>query len=111
MQTLYFSPGEKVTIFLDTFNTNGVRADGYDLPVVTRIIFPDLSLASGFPTNMTKLDTGLYYFRFTLPLNATAVGSYLVDVTYTNVAGDKQFQTLYHIIVSAPFGNFSVSPS
>jgi hypothetical protein len=110
MQTLYFSPGERATIFLDSFDSDSIRADGYDLPVVSRIIFPDLSLATGFPTNMTKLDTGLYYFRFTLPLTASAVGSYLVDVTYWDPTGTVERQTLYHIIVTAPFGNFSVSP-
>lgn len=110
MQTLYFSPGEKVTIFLDTFDNSGVRADGYYTPVVTRIVFPDLSLATGFPADMTKLDTGVYYFKFTLPTNATSVGSYLVDVTYWDPTGAEERQKLYHIIVTAPFGNFSVTP-
>lgn len=110
MQILYFSPGERATLFLDIFDADGYRADGYSLPVVTKIVFPDLSLAAGFPADMTKLDTGLYYFRFTLPINATSVGSYLVDVTYTDPTGDIEKQVIYQIIVTAPYGNFSVSP-
>ncbi len=61
---LYYSPGQKATIFLETLNGSGVREDGY-VPAVTRVVFPDLSLAAGFPQNMVKLDVGLYFFQFT----------------------------------------------
>lgn len=110
MQILSYFPGQKVTIFLDTFDGYGERADGYFMPYVNRIIFPDLSLSAGFPTNMTQLDVGLYYFQFTLPLNAAAVGSYLVDVFFGNPATGYENQTLYQILVSAPFGNFGALP-
>lgn len=106
MQVLYYFPGQEATIFLETVDNHGARIDSATQPAVTRIVFPDLSLATGFPQDMVKLDTGLYYFRFTLPTHAIAIGSYLVEVSYTNF---NTFQNTvgYQIIVSAPFGNFS----
>lgn len=111
MQILNYTPGQKVTIFLETFDSQGLHADGYALPVVDRIIFPDFSLSSNFPQFMTKLDSGLYYFQFTLPVNADAVGSYLVDVTYWDPVTALQKQTAYQIAVNAPYGNFTITPS
>lgn len=83
---LYHRPGEPVSIFLQTDNIFGVKADGYSLPIVKNIILPDLTdgYSDGylFPQNMIKIDIGLYYFKF-IPLNILAGGSYLVDVLYT----------------------------
>jgi len=83
---LYYFPGQKATVFLETLNAVDIRADGYTspdgYPVIDRVIFPDLSLAANFPKNMVKLDVGLYFFQFTLPIGAAAVGSYLVDGHY-----------------------------
>jgi len=111
---LYYFPGQKATVFLET-KDGYVRADaslpfdGYAVPVITRVVFPDLSLAAGFPKPMIKLDTGLYFFQFTLPTGGSSVGSYLVDVTY-NVPNTSYFTTkLYQLIVTAPFGNFGVT--
>lgn len=105
---LYHSPGQKASIFLETLNGAGVRADGY-LPQVTRVIFPDLSLAADFPQDMVKLDTGLYFFQFTLPINGNSIGSYLVDVLYNKPGTTDYYNALYQIVVSAPFGNYSVT--
>lgn len=111
---LYYFPGQKATVFLET-KDGYTRADasspfdGYAVPVITRVVFPDLSLAAGFPKPMIKLDTGLYFFQFTLPTGGSSVGSYLVDVTY-NVPNTSYFTTkLYQLIVTAPFGNFGVT--
>ena len=111
---LYYFPGQKATVFLETKDgyaraDAGTPFDGYAEPVITRIIFPDLSLAVGFPQPMIKLDTGLYFFQFTLPTGAASVGSYLVDVTY-NVPNTGYFTTnIFKIIVTAPFGNFGMT--
>lgn len=110
---LYYFPGQKATVFLETLNGSGVRADGYTVPdgypLITRIIFPDLTLAVNFPQNMTKLDTGLYMFQFTLPTGAASVGSYAVD-GYYNVPGTGNYlNKLWQIIVTAPFGNFGLT--
>lgn len=114
LQTLFYSPGQTATIFLETLNSNGVRADGYadasfdgyDYPIVTRLVFPDLTLATGYPAYMTRLDTGLYYYQFVLPTGASAVGSYLVDVSYTHPTTLYTNTALYQISVNAPYGNY-----
>lgn len=110
---LYYFPGQKATVFLETLDGYGIRADGYTnpdgYPVITRVIFPDLSLAANFPKNMVKLDVGLYFFQFTLPTGATSVGSYLVD-GYYNRPGTSTYSTaLWQILVTAPFGNFGTT--
>lgn len=112
--TLYYFPGQKATIFLET-KDGYQRSDsvlpfnGNATPVVTRVIFPDLSLALGFPQSMVKLDTGLYFFQFTLPLGGSSIGSYLIDVTF-NVPGTNYFDTkVYQFIVTAPFGNYGTT--
>jgi hypothetical protein len=102
------SPGQQVTIVLQT-TFGGSRSDGYGTPVVNRIIFPNLAMASGYPQPMTRVDTGLYRFVFTLPTGATAVGSYIVDVTYTSPATGNPIQTFFQVVVTAPFGSYSIS--
>ena len=109
IQTLNFFPGQKAAIFLETVDGYGTRTDSPSLPFVSRSVFPNLTLAAGYPENMTKLDTGLYYYEFVLPSGAIAIGSYLVDVTFINPANDAINSSFYQIIVSAPFGNYSAS--
>lgn len=105
---LYHSPGQKASIFLETLNLAGVRADGY-LPAVTRVIFPDLSLAENFPQDMIKLDVGLYFFQFTLPINGASIGSYLVDILYNQPGTTNYYNHMIQIVISAPFGNYYVT--
>lgn len=109
IQTLQFFPGQLATVFLETLDGYGVRTNTVDAPVVNRIIFPNLTLASNYPQNMVNLDTGLYYYQFLLPTGSVAVGSYLVDVLYVSPATNEQTTALYQVIVSAPFGNYSAS--
>ncbi len=127
-QILFYSPGQLVTLVTETFDTNGVRADGYvdgyiDLdgymdgyidsyhhPMVARLVLPDFSEDADYPAHMTKLDTGLYYYQFTLPKGATAVGSYLADISYTDPVTLYTKTLLYQILVTAPYGIFSASP-
>ncbi len=110
MQTLQYSPGQKVTMFLETIDGYGQREDSIGTPYVTRVIFPDLSLATGFPQNMTRLDTGLYYYQFTLPTGATSVGSYLVDAVYITPLNNATVNKAFQILVNAPYGNFGITP-
>jgi hypothetical protein len=109
-QVLSYFPGQTVTIYLETTDGyNGVRTDSATMPVVTRIIFPSLTLSSGYPQDMTKLDTGLYYHHFILPTGADAVGSYLVDVEFTNPQNNLLNSVTYQVVVTAPFGNYSAT--
>jgi hypothetical protein len=111
-EILQYFPGMQATIFLETLDANGQRTDdgygSYTVPVVNRIILPGCTLAAGYPQPMTQLDVGLYTFQFILPIGAVSIGSYLVDVVYTNYVGYVNYQT-YQIIVTAPFGNFGVT--
>jgi hypothetical protein len=107
MQALQYSPGQLATIFLETLDSTGARADGYALPLITRVITPSLSLDPAFPQNMIKLDVGLYYFQYTLASGATGVGSYLVDIIYADPDTMVLKNTAVQLVVNAPFGNYS----
>lgn len=109
IQTLAYFPGQTATVFLETLDGYGQRADGYAIPVITRLIFPDLTLATGYPVAMTQLDVGLYYYQFILPCGAASVGSYLVDISYANPTTSYPNTALYQIAVNAPFGNYGTT--
>src|SRR6185436_1794326 len=109
MQILSYFPGQKVVIFLETVNNNNVRTDSVTLPIVDRVIFPGLTLASGYPQTMTQLDIGLYYYQFILPSKASSVGNYLIDVSFVNPVNGFSNNEIYQIIVNAPFGNFGTT--
>lgn len=106
---LNYFPGQKATIFLETVDVEGVRTDTSTLPLVNRIIFPELTLASNYPQYMIQLDTGLYYYQFVLPTGAQAIGNYLIDVSFINPVNSTVNTQIYQIIVTAPYGNFSTT--
>lgn len=109
MHILNYSPGQTVSIFLE--NTDGyqhVRQDSLTVPVVVRILKPDLTPMDGYAQFMDRIDTGLYTFQFVLPTGASAVGSYLVDVSYTDHDGFHS-SALYQIVVNAAFGNYGIT--
>ncbi len=106
---LNYTPGQQVTIFEEVKDGYGQRTDDGYVPVVTRIFPPSFNPLTGYPQLMTRLDTGLYYFQFTLPTGAVAVGSYLVDITYLNPVTQLLNTNTYQIVVTAPFGNFGVT--
>jgi hypothetical protein len=108
-QTLTHFPGQKVTIFLTTNDGYGSFVDGYFAPQVSRIIAPDFSTLPNYPQLMTKFDTGLFYFQFTLPQGASAVGSFFIDVEYDDPSQGFLTHKTYQVIVTAPFGNFSAT--
>lgn len=107
LTVLSYFPGNKVTIFLEVVDGYG-RIDSFTPPKIDGILFPDFSGAPGFPQDMTRLGTGLYYFHFTLPTGAASIGSYLVEASYNYKDGYVNSQ-LYQIIVNAPYGNFSTT--
>lgn len=106
---LSYLPGQQVTFFQEMVDVDGVRTDGYGVPVVSKIIFPGFTLAAGYPQDMIRIDTGLYYFQFTLPSLAASVGSYLADITYLNPTTGLVNNSTYQIVVTAPFGNFGLT--
>jgi hypothetical protein len=115
---LVYTPGQTATIIQQILTADGYRADGYSFagsgpngfPVIARIVFPNLTLAAGYPAAMTKLDTGLYYSKFILPTGSSAVGTYLVDGYWYNPTTLKLQQMVAEVVVTAPFGQYSVTP-
>jgi hypothetical protein len=105
---LSYQPGQTVSIWFETLN-DGYRSDGYNTPVVNRIIFPSGALTTGYPKTMTRYDVGLYFLQFVLPTGSTAVGSYIVDIGYTDPATGNAQTTFIQVLVSAPFGLYSVT--
>ena len=119
MLILSYSPGQTVTLFLETKNSdgyfadgyygNGYSIDGYESPVIQRLIKPDMTLDGYYPQPMAKFDIGLYYYSFTLPIGAAAVGNYYINAAYRNPDSDLlQFES-YLISVKAPFGLYSAT--
>lgn len=115
-QILSYSPGQLVTIFLETLGTDGYYSDGYytdlpidgyESPVIHKILNPLLAQLS-VPTPMTRYDTGIYYHSFTLPSGASAVGSYFIDVQYRDDSGVLKANP-YIVQVQAPFGLYSIT--
>jgi hypothetical protein len=103
---LYHNPGQSVTLVLETHDSDGYRSDGYLFPVVDRIILPALTLAADYPQSMIQLDTGLYYYKFTLPTGAASFGTYIADVTFDDPATGNTTTIAYQIVVTAVTGNF-----
>jgi hypothetical protein len=118
-QILSFFPGQKVTVFLETKNSDGYRADSLTVPEITRIfgfnssdgytLYDGYIGTDGYHKPMTKIDTGLYYVNATLPRGASSVGCFLIDVKYTNPITSMTNTQTYQIVVTAPFGNFSTT--
>ena len=106
---LNYNPGQQATLVFENLDGYGERSDGYGVPVIGRIIFPNLSLAAGYPQPMVRLDVGLYIYSFTLPVNASSVGSYIADISYYDPDTGILKATFFQIVVTAPFGNFSAT--
>lgn len=121
MQTLLFFPGQKATIFLETKDSDGYRVNSATNPLITRIfaftstdgynLYDGYLKSDGYEQPLTKVDTGLYFAQVTLPKMAASLGSYLIDVEYTDPVTTFLTTKTYQIIVNAPFGNFSASVS
>lgn len=114
---LSYTPGQIVTIVQQVFNSDGYRSDGYNwansgplgAPVISKIIFPNFTLATAYPAVMVKLDTGLYSFSFTLPIGAVAIGTYIVDGYWYHPSTFKLQQDITQVVVTAPFGLYGAS--
>ena len=104
------NPGKTVAITTQVLDTSGERVDGY-IPQIDYVITPSGSMSSGFPANMTKVAIGLYSSNITIPSGSSAVGTYIVSISWTR-PGTSQTQYEVHLINAfLPFGNSSVSPA
>lgn len=104
---IFANTGQLIRLVVQTLDGYGNRADGYT-PVVESVLYPDLSLAAGYPQSMVRLDTGLYGHGLLLPTGADALGTYIASVSwYEN--GQIKWAT-FAINVARPFGISAVSP-
>jgi hypothetical protein len=78
---IYANTGQVVRLVLQTTNVQGYLIDGY-IPVVTSIIFPDLTVATGYPKEMIRLNTGLYIHGIQLPKGVAGLGTYIASVMW-----------------------------
>jgi len=107
---LQYTPGSQVTVLLQILDSTGIREDGYTTPVISRIILPDLSESSLYPIDMIKIDTGLYYHKFTLPTGSVSIGTYIIDLSWTDSSNNTK-QDIIQILCNPTSGQFTVSPS
>ena len=104
-----YNPGQLVTFFQEVLDGYHQRTDDGYIPVVTRIIVPGFTLATGYPQSMTRLDVGLYYFQFLLPNGAISVGTYFVDIIYMDPDSGLLVNASRQIVVTAPFGQYGTT--
>jgi hypothetical protein len=120
---IFANTGQLVRLVIQTLDIDGYRIDGY-IPVVQNIIFPDFSVAVGYPRHMTQVYitgdgyvpgvdgdgyvSGLYIHGLLIPTGITALGTYVANVYWEN-NGQPQWDS-FAINVARPFGNSSVSP-
>jgi len=116
--SLNYTCGQEVIIFLETKNSIGNYADGYYLgypidgytaPVIERVILPNMTLASNYPRPLIKFDTGIYYGIFQLLSTIESVGTYFVIVAYLNPDNNSIQHISYQVVVSLPFGPYSIT--
>jgi hypothetical protein len=104
---IFANTGQLIRLAVQTLDGYGDRADGY-VPVVTSVLYPDNSIALGFPQNMVRLDTGLYAHALLLPTGADALGTYIASVYWMENSLPKW--EVFAINVARPFGISAVSP-
>jgi hypothetical protein len=108
---IFANPGQTVTVAVQTLDGYGSRQDPASLPVVDYVVLPDSTQSPGFPVAMDKVSTGVYKKNVSIPTGASAVGSYIVSISWNHpVTGFPQYG-LYIINVALPFGTSSVSPA
>ena len=104
---IFANTGQVVRLVVQTLDGYGERTDGYT-PIVTSVIFPDLSVAAGYPQEMTRVERGLFTRGIQLPQGADSLGTYIANV-YWQENGNPKWEA-FAINVARPFGVTSVSP-
>jgi hypothetical protein len=105
------SPGNVVSIVIQTVDGYGSRLDGYQAPTLDSILNPNSIDILGTTHTMSRLSTGLYKRSVTMPSSSSSIGTYIATVSWPHPTYFYiQYET-YVIQVSMPFGNSSVSPA
>ena len=99
--------GQLVRIIVQTTDDNGNRFDGY-VPIVTSVIYPDLSNALEYPREMVNIGTGLWASGILLEEGADALGTYVASVFWEQ--NGRPYWETFAINVQRPFGVSAVTP-
>lgn len=96
-----------VVDFYYSISSSGTISDGY-IPTIDAIYYPNGTLATGFPQNMTNLSAGIYKYNLTLP--KSIVGTYIAISSF--IPSDSNFiqKEVFLINVALQFGNAFVTP-
>lgn len=108
--SIFANPGQAVTIVVQTTDGyTGARVDDF-VPVVMEVLFPDRSVAEGFPQPMVRLNTGLYAYTLNIPTGPTSLGTFIASTYFVEPGTGLGVWQLFSIQVARPFGNSSASP-
>lgn len=95
---LYTAPKKTLTVAFEILNAAGMRANSSSTPVVEKIYAQDFSLVGGYPKNMIQVGVGLYSFDFVTVAGPSALGTYIVDLSWSNPDTNLMNQTAIQVI-------------
>lgn len=104
---IFANPGQSVSITVQVVDGYGERSD-ISTPQIMSVYFPDRSIAQGFPTDMVRLETGLYSYNINIPQGIQYIGTFIVSTKHTEI--DRVVWNTFLVNVARPFGNASASP-
>jgi hypothetical protein len=110
--SIFANPGQTLLLALQTLDGYGTRADPSEIPQIDFVLSPSLVVATGFPKNMIKISTGLYYYNIVIPPGcAEVIGTYTVSTSWKHPTTGHTQHGLFLINVALPFGNSTVFPT
>lgn len=125
MDNFSYNPGSLAVIFLEIKDTDGYRADSLTTPVINEILgFTSIDgytsydgyfalnndgYLDGYNQPLTRISVGLYYVKLTLPKTASSLGSYIVEILYTDPASGNPLIRSYQLIIVSAFGGFGTT--
>lgn len=95
---VYATPNQPTTFAFEVTDGYGTRTNSSTIPSIVQVYNPNMDKLSNFPQSMSHLDTGLY--EFTLITNS--VGTFIVDIVWTNPDNMIVNQTFYQVISRMP---------
>lgn len=95
---LYVSPKFNTRVFIESVDGYGVKANLLSLPIINKIIYPNLSFVIPTITTLTKVvgQIGMYYYNFITP---NMLGSYIVVISWVD-PDDGLTKSLFHQIIN-----------
>jgi len=103
------TPGQAVIITTQVMDASAERIDGY-VPQIDYIIDPTSVMFTGYPVAMIRMAEGVYSSNVDIPVGISAVGTYIVSVSYNRPGTILTQYEVFLINVALAFGNSSVSP-